>query len=65
MTQQTRVLRRKEVETCVSLSRSTIYAMMANGTFPQPVKLGLRAVGWFESDIAEWLASRKAARVAV
>jgi prophage regulatory protein len=32
--------------------------MMAEGTFPKPVKLGKRAVGWRASDIAAWLESR-------
>jgi prophage regulatory protein len=27
--------------------------------FPRPVRLGVRAVGWRESDIVAWLASRK------
>jgi len=28
--------------------------MIARGEFPAPMKLGPRAVGWFEDDIAEW-----------
>lgn len=28
---------------------------MAQGKFPQSVSLGARAVGWFESQINEWL----------
>lgn len=54
------ILRRPAVEARTGLSRSTIYAMMARGEFPQPVRLGLRAVGWKESDVAAWLASREA-----
>lgn len=53
-----RMLRRPEVESRTGLSRSTIYAMMTEGTFPKPVRLGKRAVGWPESVIAEWLDSR-------
>ena len=60
----TAVLRRKDVEAIIGLSRSTIYALMATGDFPRPIKLGARAVGWFESDIEAWLEARKAARVA-
>lgn len=59
-----RVLRRKDVESFVGLSRSTIYAMMAEGAFPRPIKLGARAVGWQETDIVAWLESRKAERTA-
>ena len=53
-----RVLRRREVETRTGLSRSTIYAMIAEGVFPRPIKLGKRAVGWPESTVDEWLESR-------
>lgn len=53
-----RILRRKSVEEVTALSRSTIYEMMAQGNFPKPVRLGKRAVGWRESDIAAWLESR-------
>lgn len=52
-----RILRRPEVETRTGLSRSTIYAMISDGSFPKPVRLGKRAVGWRESDIASWLSS--------
>ncbi len=54
------ILRRPKVEQITGLSRSTLYAMIAEGTFPKPVKLGKRAVGWRESDIADWLDSRAA-----
>ena len=57
-----RILKRPEVEARTALSRSTLYAMMAEGQFPKPVKLGARAVGWVESEIAAWLESRKALR---
>ena len=53
-----RLLRRPDVENVTGLSRSTLYAMMAEGAFPKPVKLGKRAVGWRASDIAAWLESR-------
>lgn len=54
-----RILRRPEVEARTGLSRSTLYAMMADGEFPKPVLLGKRAVGWPEATIGEWLESRK------
>jgi len=52
------ILRRPQVEHRTGLSRSTIYAMMAEGDFPKPIRLGKRAVGWPESVISEWLESR-------
>ena len=48
-------IRRKSLEAKLGLSCSTIYAMMAAGKFPRPVKLGRRAVGWREQDIVDWL----------
>ncbi len=53
-----RIYRRHDVEKLTGLSRSTLYAMMAEGTFPKPVKLGKRAVGWHELDIQEWIQTR-------
>jgi prophage regulatory protein len=43
------------------LSRSTIYLRVSQGTFPRPVSLGGRAVGWLEDEIQSWLAERIAA----
>ena len=40
------------------LGRSNIYSQIAEGTFPKPISLGARAVGWLESDIDNWIASR-------
>ena len=52
-------LRRPAVEEITGLSRTTIYALMARGDFPKPVKLTGKAVAWPESAIASWLASRQ------
>ncbi|HCU89252.1 MAG TPA: DNA-binding protein [Gammaproteobacteria bacterium] len=49
------ILRRPDVEKRCGLSRSTIYQLMTEGRFPRPLKLGKRAVGWRESDVADWL----------
>lgn len=49
------ILRRPDVEAVTGLSRSTIYKWMNEGSFPKPVKLGPRAVGWREADINDWL----------
>ena len=53
-----RILRRKQVEVRTGLSRSTIYARIKAGTFPAPVSLGPRAVGWIEGDVHRWLSDR-------
>ncbi len=56
-----RVLRRTEVEQLVGLKRSQLYLLMAQGSFPKPVRLSERAVGWRAQDVAKWLSSREAA----
>lgn len=56
-----RILRRPEVEEITGFSRSSLYAAIADGHFPKPVKLTARAVGWKQSDIEAWFASRKQA----
>ena len=48
-------LRRKQVEARTGLSRSTIYLRLKEGSFPKPVNLGARAVGWLESEVDEWI----------
>lgn len=52
------ILRRKQVEARTGLSRSTIYLRIQEGTFPRPINLGERAVGWVEHEIEAWLSSR-------
>ncbi len=56
------ILRRPEVEARTGLGCSTIYDGIKAGTFPAPIQLGPQAVGWIESEINEWLATRVAAR---
>jgi len=53
-----RILRLPEVKANVGLSRSTIYLRIEEGSFPKPISLGARAVGWLESDIEAWITER-------
>ncbi|WP_250483047.1 AlpA family transcriptional regulator [Caballeronia sp. GaOx3] len=50
-------MRRAEVESATGLSRSTIYQRIKAGTFPKPVHLGARSVGWRVADIDAFLSS--------
>ena len=52
------ILRLPQVKARTGLSRSTIYRHMSEGSFPKPVSLGARAIGWFESEISEWVNKR-------
>jgi prophage regulatory protein len=50
-----RVLRLRDVIEMTGLARSTLYKYVDAGTFPKPVPLGGRSVGWVESEIQEWI----------
>ena len=52
------LLRIKSVINLTGLSRSTIYAMQANSTFPKSISIGARAIAWSSVDIDEWINSR-------
>ena len=47
-----------DLERAIGLKRSTIYAMIAEGTFPKPLQLGKRAVGWPSATVKLWIDSR-------
>ena len=52
------ILRLNDVKAKTGLSRSTIYLRMAEGTFPEKISLGSRAVGWINSEVIEWIEQR-------
>ena len=49
---------RKQVEARCGIARTTIYRLMRSGLFPEPIRVGVRAVRWSEDEIASWLAAR-------
>ena len=51
MVTTTKFLRLPEVRIRTGKSRSAIYQGVNDGTFPRPIKLGPRAVGWIEAEI--------------
>lgn len=52
------ILRLPAVKARTGLARSTIYLQVSEGTFPKPIALGPRAVGWVDSQIDEWISQR-------
>ena len=61
------ILRRKQVEGRTGLSRSSIYARLRQNpkrpgdydpTFPSPISIGVKAVGWIEAEINAWLTAQ-------
>ena len=53
-----RIIRLKEVIDSTGLARSTIYKYIAERTFPKPVSLGDRCVGWVDSEVHDWILAR-------
>jgi len=61
------IIRRKQVEARTGLSRSSIYARLRQNpkrpgdydpTFPKPISVGAKAVGWIEAEIDAWLTAQ-------
>lgn len=61
------ILRRKQVEARTGLSRSSIYARLRHNpkrpgdydpTFPKPVSIGAKAIGFIESEIEAWITAQ-------
>jgi prophage regulatory protein len=50
------LLRIADVKKRTGLSTATIYRRVAARTFPPSVKLGVKAVAWYESDVGEFVA---------
>lgn len=61
---QMRVLRMRQVQDRIGLSKSSIYDRLNvkspryDNTFPRPIKIGVSAVGWLEESINDWICSR-------
>lgn len=48
-----------DVKRRIGLSKTTIYDMVAAGTFPKQIKLSSNCVGWFEADLRAWMQERR------
>jgi len=35
-----------------------LYSKVAEGTFPRPISLGARAVGWVDTEVDAWVSGR-------
>ena len=58
------ILRLPEVVAKTGLSRSTIYAQIAKGEFPQGIRLGDKARGWLSDELNAWINEKVALREA-
>jgi len=50
-----RILRLRDVIEKTGLARSTVYKYIEAGTFPKPIDLGGRSVGWVDEEINDWI----------
>jgi prophage regulatory protein len=50
-----KILRLRGVQDKTGLSRSHIYALMAEGKFPRQFRLSSKSVGWLSSQIDDWI----------
>ena len=53
-----KILRLPEVKEITGLSRSTIYLRMSEGSFPNHISLGSRAIGWLHAEVEDWINQR-------
>lgn len=64
-TPRSRVIRLRTCLDIIGLCRSTLFdisnpkSARYDPTFPKKVRIGLRAVGWYEDEIYAWLASKR------
>ena len=56
-TESLRFMRLPEACHKVALSRTVVYALIKEGRFPQPIKMGY-ASRWIESEVHGWIAER-------
>jgi prophage regulatory protein len=55
--QPTRLIRLPEVIALTGYGKAWIYHLISKGRFPQPVKIGHRAIAFVESEVEEWIQS--------
>ena len=53
-----KLIRLPGVEERTGFKKSSVYAGVKAGTFPAPVRLSARAVGWREEDLDKWVSER-------
>jgi prophage regulatory protein len=56
-----RIVREAECKDRTGLSRVTRWRLERDGKFPKRRRISANAVGWLESELRKWIASREAA----
>lgn len=58
MNNKVSIIKLSEVIARTGLSRSSIYRRINEGSFPRPISLGGKAVGWIEAEVQQWIQDR-------
>jgi len=53
--QNKRFIRLPEVMKKTGYGKAWIYKLISDGRFPEPVKIGVRAVAFVESEVDQWM----------
>jgi prophage regulatory protein len=54
-----KIIKSNLVRELTGMSQSTIDRQEKGNNFPKRVKIGKRAVGWYECEVLEWIATRQ------
>ena len=54
-----KVIKIATVKELTTLSVSSIYRLMKQGTFPKQIKLGERSSAWFLREINDWIEKKR------
>jgi len=57
-----RIIRKPELFSKIGLSDATIWRMEKAGKFPRRICLGGNSVGWFNTEISDWLTKKASDR---
>ncbi len=49
------IWRKPKVLAAIGMGNTWLYEAVNSGEFPQPVKIGERAVGWRKTEVLKWL----------
>ena len=53
------VVRMSRLVEMIDLSRSTVWKLLSEGKFPNPIRLGPRSIGWRIKDVEDWIECRE------
>jgi prophage regulatory protein len=57
-----KLIRLPGVKELTGLSRSSVYAKIADGSYPRSISIGERAVAWIEDEVQNWIERQIAGR---